>query len=99
MNKNLTLIPLAQSHITKKDAFEWTIPETASVALTYINDFGYTFMARVKVEKKHFWSPAWKTFTVNDVIPDLALMKGVRMLEDYGYTINTANIVFENLTR
>ena len=95
MYKNLISIPRIESRTPQKDTIEWVIPQQVSVALTLIDKFGYTIMAKVKVEKKHWWNRSWKTFTAHDTTPDTAIMKGREFLESYGYTIDPDTIQFE----
>ena len=98
MYKKLILIPPATSHKTQKDTFEWRIRGRVSIALTYIDAYGYTVMAKVKIKKKYFWNRSWKTFTVYDInSPSEALKKGIQVLENYGLTIDIKNLSFEDL--
>ena len=95
MNKNLISIPQIVSHTPQKDTIEWEIPQQVSVAFTLIDKFGYTVMAKVKVEKKHWWNRSWKTFTAHADNSATAITKGREFLESYGYTIDTNTIQFE----
>ncbi|WP_271766692.1 hypothetical protein [Aquimarina algiphila] len=94
----MILIPRATSHNTQKSTYEWRIRRRVSVALTYIEAYGYTIMAKVKIKKKYFWNRSWKTFTVYDISnPEKALKKAIELLEDYGFTIDAKNLSFEDL--
>ena len=98
MDKKLILIPKATSHKTQKSTIEWRIRRRVSVALTYIDSTGYTLMAKVKVKRKYFFGYSWKIFTAYDITsPNKALQKGIELLENYGFTIDTKNLSFEDL--
>ena len=86
-NKKLTSIPQIRNQTSNNDAIEWEIPQQVSVAFMLIDKFGYTFSAKIRVEKKHWWSRSWKTFITHASAPTEAIRKGIEFLENYGYTI------------
>ena len=95
MNKNLISIPRIESRTPQKNTIEWKIPQQVSVALTLLDKFGYTLMAKVKVEKKHWWNRPWKTFTTHAPTQAAAITKGLEYLESYGYTIDHSTAQLE----
>ena len=86
-NKKLTSIPQIRNQTSKNDAIEWEIPQQVSIAFMLIDKFGYTFSAKIRVEKKHWWSRSWKTFITHASTPAEAIRKGREFLESFGYTI------------
>ena len=62
---------------------------------SYIEKFGYTVSAKVKVEKKHWWNRSWKTFITHAPTTAEAIRKGLGFLESYGYTIEFDTDQFE----
>lgn len=88
MYKNdFILIPQIRNDATQRNTIEWRIPQQVSVALTLIEKFGYTVIAKVKVKKQHWWNRSWKTFITHASTPDAAFRKGLEFLESFGYTI------------
>jgi len=61
-----------------------------------IEKFGYTFSAKIRVEKKHWWNRSWKTFITHAPAPVEAIRKGVEFLESFGYTIEFDTDEFED---
>lgn len=94
MNKQLTKVPRVESQAPNKNTIEWEIPDKVLVSYMLVGQTGYTFIIKVKQQKKHFWNKLWKTFTVIDADPGVAIMKGVEKLEKYGYTIDSDTIQF-----
>ena len=82
-------IEVPRVEVTRKNssALEWEIPDKISVAFAYIEKSGYTFMAKVKVKKKFWWSRSWNTFIVHAPTAEEALEKGLEHLASYGFTI------------
>lgn len=87
--EKLMKVPRVPSATYKeKDAVEWEISDRISVAFMLVEDFGYTLMGKVRVEKKHWWNRPWKNFVVHDEVPAEAVRKGQEILGSYGYTID-----------
>jgi len=86
-NTKLISIPQIRNQTSQKDAIEWEIPQQVSVAFMLIEKFGYTFSAKIRVEKKHWWSRSWKTFITHAPTSREAIRKGLEFLESFGYTI------------
>ena len=86
-NKKLTTIPQIRNQTSRNDAIEWEIPQKVSVAFMLIEKFGYTFSAKIRVEKKHWWSRSWKTFITHAPATVEAIRKGLEFLESFGYAI------------
>jgi len=96
-NKDLTSIPQIRNQPSQKDAIEWEIPEQVSVAFMFIDKFGYTLSAKVRVEKKHWWNRSWKTFITHAPTTAEPFKKGLEFLESHGYTIEYDADLFEEL--
>ena len=98
MYKNdFILIPRIGKDAPQRDTIEWGIPQQVSVALTLLDKFGYTVIAKVKVKKQHWWNRSWKTFITHAPTPDVAFRKGLEFLESYGYTIEYDADQFEEM--
>ena len=91
---NLIPIPRVESHTPHKNTVEWEIPREVMVSLMLVEKIGYTFMAKVKVEKKHWWNSSFKTFVISN--PDImeVITKGLDFLKRYGYYIDHKTIKF-----
>jgi len=59
-----------------------------------VDRIGYTIIATVKVDKKHWWNRSEKTFTFSSADPAEALLKGVDFIERHGYFIDHNTIEF-----
>lgn len=94
MYKKLTTVPRIVNDKNQKDTLEWQIPQQISVVFTFLDNFGFTFMAKVRVEKKHWWNRSWQTFTAHDTDAASAIAKGNALLERYGYTIDQNSVKF-----
>ena len=53
----------------------------------FIDKFGYTLSAKVRVKKKHWWNRSWKTFIAHTPTAAEAISKGMGFLESHGYQI------------
>jgi hypothetical protein len=87
-SKNLITVPRIAGSTPGKDVMEWQIPGKVSVALALIGGIGYTMMAKIRVEKKHWWSRAWKTMEIHAPTPSEVMQKGLELLEDYGFSLD-----------
>ncbi|MCK5116582.1 MAG: hypothetical protein KAR44_08265 [Candidatus Aegiribacteria sp.] len=96
-NKILTSIPQIRNQTSKNDAIEWEIPQQVSVALAFIDKCGYTVIAKVRIDKKHWWNRPWKTFITHAPSPAEAIKNGLEFLESYGYTIDYNTDQFEEM--
>ncbi len=85
--KNLVSVPRIGSQTPQTGAIEWEIPGQVSVAFMLVDEFGYSLIAKVRIDKKHWWNRPWKTFIAHASTPDEAVRKGLEFLESYGYTI------------
>jgi|GEM_PF-1584059 len=92
MNKRLTPIPRVASNAPNKNSIEWTITNKVKVAFMLIERIGYTMLINLKIEKKHWWNRADKTFSFSSPNPADAIMKGLDFLEKYGYYIDHTTI-------
>ena len=88
MYNQLTTIPQILNQTVKKDSIEWQIPDRVSAAFMFIEKMGYSFIAKVKVEKKHWWNRSWETFITHAPVQSDALKKGLEFLEGHGYAID-----------
>lgn len=80
-------VPRVEGTLSRSEAVEWSIPDRVSVALVHLEDYGFTLMAKVRVDKRHFWSRSWKTFADHAPTVEEAMDKGLEFLEPHGYTI------------
>jgi len=87
-------IPRVESRAPNKNTIEWEIPSKVKVVFMLTEKIGYTIIANVKVEKKHWWNRSFKTFTVSSANPAEAIMKGLDFVEKYGYHIDHNTIQF-----
>ncbi len=94
MSENLVPIPRVESRAPNKNTIEWEIPEKVLASLMLVNGIVYMFLAKVKVEKKHFWNKSWRNFTTSDANAGTALVTGLAFLERNGYTIDHNTIEF-----
>lgn len=85
--QNLISVPRTADPVSGRASIEWEIPGQVSVAFALIDKFGYTVMARVRVNKKHWWNRSWKTFATHATNPSEAVSKGQELLERYGYKL------------
>ena len=88
----LTPIPRIESQAPNRNTIEWEIPDKVSVCLILIEKIGHTFIAKVKIEKKYWWSSSYKTFTVSSTDVMEVIVKGLEFLEQYGYYIDHRTI-------
>ncbi len=86
-SKNLISVPEVMRSSPGKKAKEWEIQDRISVALTLLDEFGYTLMVKVRVRKKHWWNRPWKNFVAHAPSAAEALEKGQEFLESQGYAI------------
>jgi hypothetical protein len=91
-SNKLRSIPRVESRAPNKNTIEWEIPDQVSVGLMLIERIGFTFIAKVKVKKKHWWHSSHKTFTVSSSNPMEAVIKVSEFLEGYGYYIDSDSI-------
>lgn len=59
-----------------------------------VERFGYTFLAKVQVKKKHFWNSSHKTFTTSSINPMEAVIKVGDFLEQRGHYIDSNTVEF-----
>lgn len=85
--ERLLSVPMVEHVAVGKKAIEWEIPDRVAVALAFIRDYGYTVMAKVRVEKEHWWSRSWKNTAVHAPTIDEAMGKCVEFIEEHGYTV------------
>ena len=95
MYNQLTSIPRIKNRSEEKESIEWQIPRQVSAAFMFIKKMGYSFIAKVKVEKKHWWSRSWETFITHAPTQSEALSEGLKFLESHGYSIDPATARFE----
>ena len=88
MPNNLISIPRVESRAPNKNTIEWEIPGKVTVGLMLIERTGYTFIAKVKVEKKHWWSSSHKQFVGSNPNVMEVIVKGLEFLEQFGYYID-----------
>ncbi len=98
MYSQLTTIPRIDDRDGKKESIEWQIPHQVSAAFMFIDKFGYSFIAKVKVKKKYWWSRSWKTFVTHDPDSAAAISKGEEFLESYGFRIDPDTARLEEKT-
>ncbi len=91
---NLTSISRIPSMAPNKNTIEWEIPGKVSVGLMLVERIGYTFIANVKVDKKHWWSHSHKTFVASGWDIMELVQKISDFLEQYGYYIDANTIEF-----
>ncbi|MEN8223111.1 MAG: hypothetical protein ABFR36_07605 [Acidobacteriota bacterium] len=96
MYNKLTSIPRIESTTGEKDSIEWQIPQQVSVAFMFTKETGYSFIAKVKVEKKHWWNRPWETFITHATDQSEAIGKGQEFLEIHGYKIDPDTARFED---
>jgi len=91
---NLIPIPRVESRAPHKNTIEWEIPRKVMVSLMLVEKIGYTFIAKVKVKKKHWWNSSYKIFTISN--PDImeVITIGLDFLKRYGYYIDHKTIKF-----
>lgn len=94
LNSKLIPIPRIQSGAPSKNTIEWEVPNKISVVLMLINKIGYTFIAKVHVEKKHWYSSSHKTYTISSANPFEAVDKIGSFLREHGYYIDPDTIEF-----
>lgn len=92
--QQLTPIPRVESRAPNKNTMEWEIPNVVLVSFLLVGRIGYTFLAKVKQQKKHLWNKSWETFTTSDVDPATAMLKGLDFLKKYDYTIDSDSVQF-----
>jgi len=85
-------IPRIPSRAKHKNTLEWKIPGEVSVALMLIERIGYTFVAKVKIEKKHWWNRSYKVFTISKPNIADAIIRGDEFLRKHGYYIDSKSI-------
>jgi hypothetical protein len=96
--KNLVSVPRIGSQTPQTGAIEWEIPGQVSVAFMLVDEFGYSLMAKVRIDKKHWWNRPWKTFIAHAPTPDEAARKGLEFLESFGYRIDFDARQLEEMT-
>jgi hypothetical protein len=94
MSEDIIPIPRVESRAPNKNTIEWEIPDKVSVCFMLVERAGYTFVAKVKVKKKYWWSFSHKTFVVCNSNPMEVIIKGLEFLEQYGYYIDDNTIEF-----
>ena len=92
MANQLIPVPRVESRAPQKNTIEWEIPGKVLVTFMLIERLGYTVIAKVRVEKKHWWSRPWKNFVAHATDSATAILKGTDFLEKYGYTIDHNSI-------
>lgn len=90
----MTPIPRVPSKAPNKNTIEWEIQEKVSAGLMLVERIGYTFIAKVKVDKKHWWDSQHKTFVVSGGNIMELVQKVSDFLEQYGYYIDASTIEF-----
>jgi len=91
---NLISIPRVESRAPNKNTIEWEIPDKVFVCLMLVERIWYTFSAKVKIKKKHFWNSSHKTITIISINPTEAVMKVTGFLEKHGYYIDSNTVEF-----
>ena len=89
---NLTSIPRVPSGASNKNTIEWEIQNKVSVGLMLVQRIGYTFIVKIKKDKKHWWSSAYKTLVVSGQNVMELIQKISDFLEQYGYYIDADTI-------
>ena len=98
MINQFTTIPRIEDRSGQKESVEWQIPHQVSAAFMFIDKFGYSFIAKVKVKKKRWWNRSWETFVTHDADQTSAVRKGIEFLERHGYTIDPETAVLKEQT-
>jgi hypothetical protein len=88
MTGHLITIPRVESRAPNKNTVEWEIPGKVTVGLMLIERVGYTFLAKVNVKKKHWWSSSHQTFSTSNPNVIEVIIKGLEFLEHHGYYID-----------
>jgi len=94
---NLTSIPRVPSRAPNKNTVEWKIQNKVSISLMLVEKIGYTFCAKVRVNKEHWWNSQHKTFVVSGKNIMELIQKISNFLEQYGYYIDADTIEFDEI--
>ena len=94
---NLIPIPRVPSKAPNKNTIEWEIQDKVSVVLMSVKRIGYTFISKVKVDKKHWWNAQYKTFVVSGENIMELVQKISDFLEAYDYFIDANTIEFSEV--
>jgi hypothetical protein len=92
--KRLISIPRVRSRAPNKNTLEWEIAGKVSVGFMLVDRLKYFVFMKIKVEKKHWWNRAWKTYTAKSHDPAEALINAGDILEKHGFYIDHNTIQF-----
>jgi len=90
----LKTIPRVESKAPQKNTIEWEIPNEVLASLMLVSGVGYTFLIKVKNNKKYWWESTWKNFSKIAPDPTSALFPGLDFLEKFGYSIDHNSVQF-----
>lgn len=97
INNELSAIPRVASSAPNKNTIEWKIPGKVEVSFLVIERIGFTFIAKIYIEKKHWWSSSEKTFMASGQDVMGVVSKISAFLNNYGYYIDPDTIKFREV--
>lgn len=95
MIKKMTVIPRINNSSSEEQTIEWQIPGRVSAAFMFTEATGYSFIAKVRVEKKHWWNRSWKTYITHSKNEEDAFRKGLKFLESHDYQIDAESSIHD----
>ena len=87
-------IPRVTSRAPKRNTLEWEIPGKVSACLMLIERIGYTFVIKIKVDKRHWWNSSTKTFIKTNLNVMELIAVGAEYLEKHGYYIDANTVKY-----